>query len=63
MLSGLEVASTELESFTDNILVCSTLWFCVSLISETGGKKGQKKEGKKCAVCHCVQESRNKTDV
>jgi len=50
MLTRLQDASTELESFTENILICSTLWFCRSLMSENRWEEGSEKEGKKCAV-------------
>lgn len=50
MLTRLQDASTELESFTENILICSTLWFCRSLMSENRWEEGSEKEGKRCAV-------------
>lgn len=54
------VALAELESSTRKIPVCSTLWFCTSLMSGTGGRR---RGWEMCSVDHCVQGSRNKTDV
>lgn len=42
------------------IPVCSTLWFCTSLML---GTESRRRGWGMCSVGHCVQGSRNKTDV
>lgn len=61
--TGGEVASAELQSSTEKIPVCGTLWFCISLMSGTGQEKGVRDVQCHCVQGHCVQGSRNKTDV
>lgn len=68
-LTRREVASAEPESFTENILVCSTLWGCATDVG-TAGKEGQEKgvrnaQGKsRCAWTQepdwCVVQARDK---
>lgn len=58
--TGGGVASAELESSTEKIPVCGTLCSCTSLMLGTGGTRGG---WGVCTVGHCVQGSRNKTDV